>query len=370
MAVAGVEITRREPYADKQSFGDVGAYERIDGVLTFAVDPDNEANRPIVDLGLAPRDAEGRVRFQSDFSLLVPENPERGNRRLIVDVVNRGNRLAGRMFNCAPTLLGNPGEILQGDGFLFRRGYSVVAIGWQWDVYRSEALLGMEAPYAENDGKPVRGQIVVEIRPNVVEKTRTLTNRTHRPSPVADLDDPGAVLLVHDWEDGPYTEIPRSQWRFARESDDGVVASKEHIYLESGFQPGKIYTIVYITEGAPVVGAGLLAVRDVAAWLRHPSESNPIESGFERTYGYGVSQTGRFLRCFIHLGLNLDEKGQIVYDGLFAHIAGGRRGEFNHRFAQPSQQSAPGFGQLFPFADNDMADPFTEKKDGLLNRLR
>ncbi len=37
MAVVEVEITRKEPYAGKQSFGDVGAYERIDGVLTFAV---------------------------------------------------------------------------------------------------------------------------------------------------------------------------------------------------------------------------------------------------------------------------------------------------------------------------------------------
>ena len=66
MPVIDVEVTGREPYADGLPFGDTGVYERIDGVLTFAVDPENEANRPIVDLDLAPRDAEGRVRFRSD----------------------------------------------------------------------------------------------------------------------------------------------------------------------------------------------------------------------------------------------------------------------------------------------------------------
>jgi hypothetical protein len=104
--------------------------------------------------------------------------------------------------------------------------------------------------------------------------------------------------------------------------------------------------------------------------LRHASEINPVTGGFERVYGYGVSQTGRLLRHFIYLGLNLDESDRLVYDGLLPHIAGGRRGEFNHRFAQPSQQHTPGFGHLFPFADNPLTDPLSWRTDGLLNRLR
>ena len=118
------------------------------------------------------------------------------------------------------------------------------------------------------------------------------------------------------------------------------------------------------------MGTGLLAVRDVASLLRNPSALNPVEGGFERVYAYGVSQTGRLLRHFLYLGLNVDEEGRVVYDGLLAHVAGGRRGEFNHRFAQPSVQSMPGFGHLFPFADDETTDPLTERKDGLLNRLR
>ena len=182
------------------------------------------------------------------------------------------------------------------------------------------------------DGRSVEGQAVVEIRPNVLEHTRLLANRLHRPYPVKDPDSLDARLLVRDWEDGPETEVPRSSYRFAREVDGRVMPSLEHVYFEPGFKPGKIYRIVYPADRAVVVGAGLLAVRDTAVWLRHPSALNPVDAGFERAYAYGVSQTGRMLRHFLYLGLNVDEHGRKVYDGLLPHVAGGRRGEFNHRF--------------------------------------
>lgn len=339
-------------------------------MLTIAVDPANEVNRTIVDLELAPRDAQGRVCFRSDFVLLIPQTPANGNRRLVVDVVNRGRkRIVGTFNRATPTLEASP-DIPSGDGFLFRHGYSVVSIGWQWDVYRSDALLGLEPPYAQHDGQPVQGQATVEIRPNVTQTSCLLANRIHRPNPVADVDEPQARLLVRDWEDGPDTEIPRHTWRFARESAEGVATSPEHIYMASGFEPGKIYTVVYTAAAAPVVGSTLLSVREVAVWLRHASDLNPVTEGFERVYAYGISQTGRLLRHFLYLGLNLDEAGRIVYDGMLPHVAGGRRGEFNHRFGQPSQQAAPGFGQRFPFADEAMADPYSGVTDGLLSRLR
>ncbi len=370
MAVIAVDIKQRQPYAGGQAFGHTGPYERIDGILTIAVDPLHEANQTIVDLPLAPRDAQGRVCFHADFVLLAPQTPDHGNRRLVVDVVNRGRkRVVGTLNRAAPTLEASP-EIPAGDGFLFRHGYSVVSIGWQWDVYRSDALLGLEPPYAQQGGQPLQGQATVEIRPNVTETTRLLANRIHRPTPVADVDEPQATLYVREWEDGPDTVIPRSAWRFARESPDGIEPSHEHIYMASGFEPGKIYTVVYTAAAAPVVGSTLLAVREVAVWLRHVSDLNPVSGGFERVYAYGVSQTGRLLRHFLYLGLNVDEAGRLVYDGMLPHIAGGRRGEFNHRFAQPSQQAAPGFGQRFPFADETTTAPYAGQTDGLLSRLR
>ena len=160
MAVIEVEISRRNAYAGGQAFGEHGPYDRIDGILDFGVDPNDKANEGIVDLDLAPRDAEGRVRFRSDFTLLTPKDHQRGNRRLIVDIVNRGRRRVVGTFNRAPTPAEGSADVPPGDGFLFRHGYSVVSIGWQWDVYRSEALMGLEAPYALVNGRPVRGQTI------------------------------------------------------------------------------------------------------------------------------------------------------------------------------------------------------------------
>ena len=370
MPVTEVKLTHHAPYAAGQPFGDAGTYERIDGVITFAVEPDHAANGTIVDLKLAPRDSKGRVQFRSDFVLLLPQSAERGNGALIVDVVNRGRKRVVSTFNRAPGTAGDTWEMDPGDGFLFRHGFSVVSIGWQWDVYRSDALLGLEAPCAEIEGKPVKGLSCVEIRPNVLERTRLLANRNRQPYPAVDPDDPAATLTVRDWEDGPDTVIPRGRWVFGREAEGEIVPSREHIHFPDGFQAGRIYHIVYTAEGAPIAGGGLLAVREVATWLRHPSALNPAENGYERVYGYGVSQTGRLLRHFLYAGLNLDEEGRSVFDGLLPHVAGGRRGEFNHRFAQPSQQSAPGFGQLFPFADDPITDPLTKQTDGLLSRVR
>ena len=362
------EITNRTAYAEGRAFGEVGPYERVDGVLTFAVDPASEANASLTDLSLPPRDDAGLVRFASDLSLLVPADPALGNRRVIIDVVNRGRRRVVSTFNLADLAESNrrsSTEIPVGDGFLFDRGYAIASVGWQWDVFRSDMLMGIEPPIA-----PVRGDVLVEIRPDVLQYTRTLANRVHKPYRAADVDDPTARLLVKDWEDGPYSELPRGAWRFAQESAGGVIPSDEHVYLESGFQPGKIYHVVYTVEGSPISAGSMLALREAATFLRYPGELNPVAPGFDRAYAYGVSQTGRLLRHFIYLGLNVDEAGRIAFDGLLPHVAGGRRGEFNQRFGQPSVQSTPGFAHLFPFADDVQTDPFSETADGLLSRLR
>ena len=362
MPVMDVKIRRRTPLTD--------TYTRTDGVVTFAVDPANPANAGIVDLEYAPLDAAGRVRFESDFTLVAPTDAGPGNGRLLVEVVNRGRRRTIAFFNRAPAPPIDSDAIPVGDGFLMRQGYSVLSVGWQWDVYRSDALLGLDAPAIRIDGAPVTGQCCVEIRPNAPETTRLLANRAHRPYPAANLDDPAALLTVRDWEDGPDTVIPRAQWQFAQETADGVIPSAEHIYLAAGFQPGRIYNCIYTAARPVVVGCGMLAIREAASWLRGASGNDAIAGGFAKIYGHGVSQSGRLLRTLLYCGLNVDEAGQPVFDGLLPHVAGGRRGEFNHRFAQPSAQSAPGFGQQFPFADNELTDPLTEQTDGLLRRLR
>ncbi|HLF77791.1 MAG TPA: alpha/beta hydrolase domain-containing protein [Dehalococcoidia bacterium] len=369
MPVIDVKITERKPYAGGRSFSEAGAYEQIDGLLTFAVDPNHEANSTITDLKLAPRDSAGQVRFRADFSLLQPVKAPSSNGRLVIDLVNRGRKLFDR-FNRATVQPGAmPGDD-PGDGFLFKNGWSVGSIGWQWDVIRHGGLLGFDAPPVLDEGLPLTGQSMVTLRPNFPERTCLLANRTHEPYRPVRLDDPNARMYLRDHENGADTPIPREAWKFARENADGsVVPSREHVYMEAGFQPGKVYNLVYEADGARVGGAGLLAFRDFATFLRQDHAQHDIRAS-QWVYGFGVSQTGRVIRQYLYAGLNLNEAGTKAYDGLLVHVAGARRGEFNARFGQPSVSITPGFGGLFPFGDDEATDPFSGVSDGLLKRQR
>jgi hypothetical protein len=171
---------------------------------------------------------------------------------------------------------------------------------------------------------------------------------------------------------GPYGEartIARDRWRFARAVDGQAVEDDGHIWLDGGFEAGLTYDVLYTPLNCPVVGAGLLATRDLASYLRY-EESAPTAGAINHAIAEGQSQCGRFLRTFLHLGLNNDEAERPVFDGVLAHIAGGRRGEFNNRHGQPSVQPTPLFGHLFPFADEPQTDPLTGRTGGLLDRQR
>jgi hypothetical protein len=377
MAVAHLEVTRRGEFAFD--------YERIDGKLHFAVDPTHPANARIVDLDKAPRDDRGRVRFWADFVLLQPSDAQRANRRLLYYVVNRGlrvgvpfNRFAVRLPTLPPT-----DDIDVGDGFLMKRGWTVAMCGWQWDVQRQPGLMGLEAPQALGaDGKPTQGRVAVAFQPNEHHAYHPLSHlplhpppgrqsNAHRPYPVADVDDPTAVLTVSESRMGPWTTIPRERWRFARDEGGRPVADDSFVWLEGGFQSGTWYEVVYTTRICPVVGTGLLATRDCVSWLRNESSAdNPAAGRLDYTYGHGRSQCGRFLRQFVYDGLNLDEAGRQVFHGLIPDVAGARRGEFNQRYGQPSETNPRGFGGLFPFASDDLTDPLTGRTDGLLRRQR
>lgn len=372
MAVIQLEIQSKTPYEGGREFGAGGAYERLDGLIHFGVDPGSTANREIVDLDKAERGADGLVHFQSDFCLLQPVDVQRSNRRLLFDVANRGRRNLTGIFNRASRPQLATEAIDPGDGFLMRRAWTLAWCGWQWDVVRSPALMGLEAPQALENGAPIEGQVLVQFQPVSRLADHLLCDRVHRPYAAADVSQPDAVLEVRDWLDGPATVIPRERWRFAQERDGRVMEDEASVWLEDGFEPGRFYEVVYRTKTCPVVGAGLLAVRDAASFLKNGSESegNPCAGRIDRTFGYGVSQTGRFLRHFLYLGLNLDEQRRQVFDGLLPHVAGARRGQFNHRFAQPSQQNTPDFGHLMPFTAGDQTDPVTGVSDGLLHRQR
>ena len=372
MPVTRLEITSQEPFADGQSFGEVGSYTQIDGTAHFAVDPLHPANETIADIKLAPRNADGLVEFSADFRILRPDDPGKGNRRLLLDVLNRGKALALRNINSAPDIAPDA-PMDPGNGFLMRQGYTIVWCGWQHDVPDMPGLLRIHSPEAMEDGKPVSGRIVVTFQPNAVVESQYLSDRMHRAYPCNKLEDWESVMTVQDDEDAREQIIPRKQWWFARLEDGRLIPDPCYVHLEGGFQPGKVYQVIYTTTGAPIAGLGLAATRDIASGLKYgdaPTLTLPRgERELEQAYAFGVSQSGRFLRSFLYHGLNYDENGRAVFDGFMPHVAGGKRGEFNQRFAQPSSQATRSVNSLFPFADAPQTDPDTGLTDGLLSRL-
>ena len=379
MALTRLEIVRREPFEDGSPFGETGPYERIDAVAHYAVDPAHPANEGIVDLDRAERAPDGKVRFSGDATFLVPVDSARANRALLLDVPNRGNRIAMRSFNMAPFDLMPTDEITPGDGFLLERGWCIAWCGWQWDVPHPSVRLGLRAPVVPRAHRTPAGRMQLRIQPDRATDTFALTDHhvgsvgNHAPIPTHDPDDREAVLWVreHLFDDAP-VRIPRDRWAFARGSGDGegsTIPDPGSVRLAGGFEPGRVYDLVYTPAECPVVGAGLLAVRDLATWARRCADA-PTAGRVDHAIAQGVSQCGRFLRTFLHAGLNRDENGRRVFDGVHVHVAGGRRGEFNHRYGQPSVQPTPSLGHRIPFADDPQTDPRSGRRAGLLDRQR
>ena len=369
MPVTKIEIKSRTTFAGGQAFGDAGAYEQMDGVVHFAVDPDSAANETIADIKLAPRNGQGLVEFSSDFRILAPVDQGLGNRRLFLDVLNRGKNSAFKNFNSSPdNALDGPPD--PGNGFLMRQGYTVAWCGWQYDVPEVPGIMGIRVPDAADAAGPISGKIVMTFQTNAPTQVQLLSNRGHRAYPANNLEDWNSVMTVQEHEDAPEEVIPRDQWSFSWLENGRKVPDAQHAYLEAGFQPGKVYQVIYTTTGAPVAGLGLPATREFASFLRYGSvaQGNPCASNIERAYTSGVSQSGRFLRLFLYLGVNRDEEGRTVFEGFIPHVAGGKRGEFNQRFAQPSSQAARSTNSLFPFSDIDQTDPETGLTDGVLSR--
>jgi hypothetical protein len=369
MAVTKLLITSRRPFAQEKAFGNVGPYEQLDGIVHCAVDPSHLANYLITDLKLAPQDANGQVHFSADWRLLRPVEPQRGNHRLLFDILNRGRGPVLRNINSAPDVL--PTEPLDpGNGFLMRQGYTVAWCGWQHDVPDAPGLMRIRAPEAVSAEGPISGNIVVTFVLDAPARVQYLADRIHRAYPTHQLDDQDAVLTEQDHEDAPERIIPRDQWGFARLDNGRVVPDASHVHMGSGFKPGKVYQVIYTTTGAPIAGCGLLATRDLGSFLKYGAaeEGNPCAGDLEYAYSFGVSQSGRFLRHFLYLGLNQDEQDRLVFDGLIPHVGGGKHGEFNHRFAQPSSQASRSPNSRFPYSDITQTDPETGHTAGLLSR--
>ncbi len=367
--VVRVEIERREVILDGRSFGTVGPYEKIVGVVYFAFDPDNPYNARIVDLELAPRNAEGLVEARANFTVLRPLRPQPNGGVAFVEVSNRGGKASLRYFNDAGGRSLDPTDPEHfGDGLLMRLGLTVIWVGWQWDVPLREGLLRLHVPATAGPaGEPLIGLARSDWTVDRPTRVLDLAHRDHIAYPVHDPDDPRVVLTVRDGRLAPRREVPRSEWRFARLEGDVVVPDHTHIHSEARFEAGKIFELVYTAAEPRVVGLGLAAIRDMISFAKYdPASPFPVRHGI----AVGISQTGRFLRHYTYQGFNTDEEGRKALDGLMIHTAGAGRGSFNHRFAQPSRDAHRYSAffyptDIFPFTARTQTDPATAKTDGL-----
>ncbi|MBK9168494.1 MAG: hypothetical protein IPM24_13640 [Bryobacterales bacterium] len=366
-AVLRLEVTERSDVLDGKSFGKAGPYERLSGSAYFAVDPKLPANRIIRDIDLAPRNEKGLVEFSSDFYVLKPRNPVSGNGAVLYEVSNRGRKGMLSFFNRASGSLDPRLPEHFGDGFLLEQGYTLLWLGWQFDVPRTEGLVRLSAPVA---GQGITGLVRSEFIPDEKIYTQLLADRAHVPYEPAVPDDPAATLTVRPRRDAPRQVIPRNRWKLV----EGTHAS-----MEAGFEPGLIYEVVYRAKNPTLVGLGPTAIRDMVSFLKHGGAlgTNFVLSDqrrfIKRAYGFGVSQSSRFLRTFLYFGFNADEQNRQVFDGVLAHVGGGGRGSFNHRFAQASRDGHPFFNlfyptDIYPFADLPQSDPETGLNEGILSR--
>jgi alpha/beta hydrolase family protein len=370
--VVRVDIASREDVLGGQPFGDGGAYERITGRVYFSVAVANKHNRGIVDLENAVNLKDGEVEFWSDFLLVRPKEAAHGNGTLLLEVPNRGHpRILSVVDGGSEDLSKDAG-----DGWFLRHGYTVAALGWQWDAAGDDALR-LYTPVAKDHGHTISGLLRGDVMPAKPMQDLPLghlmgSNIGGTEYPAAAPDDPRNVLTVRDSPLAPHTVIARSQWSFGHLVDGKVEPSDRYIHLQGGFQPGKIYEYIYVVKDPVVAGLGFAAVRDFASYVKHnPDAIAPAA----RVVGEGISQNGRYLRDFLYQGFNTDEQGRMALDGVLAHVAGAGRGNFNYRFCQPSRDAQPTSSLLFPtdifpFTDEPEIDPLTRASGGLLDRVR
>ena len=369
--VTRVEITSRVDVLGGKAFGSVGAYEKLYGTVYFAVDPNNEHNKIIADLDKAPKNSEGKVEFSSDLFILMPKDPSKANGVAFFDKVNRGNKLLMSAFNRAGRSVDPTAEADFGDGYLMREGYTLVAVGWQFDVRkdRNPGLIGLNTPIATDNGQTITGWLNQEIV--LRQSTDSFEyNRDTWKYPPLDPEDPAYRLTESGFAvQGPVVAaprlIPREDWAFGRIENGQIVLDTNYLWMKDGFKGGHTYEITYQTKDPPVAGLGFAAIRDMASEVKNNPDA--IFSA-QYAYTYGTSQTGRSQRQLVYEGFTTDEQGRQAIDALFINTGGSSLGSFNERFAVPWELGAF-YHTKFPIRYEMRNDPVTGKRDGLGARV-
>jgi hypothetical protein len=369
--ITSLQINSIAPFAAGMAFGETGAYERVSGVARGELDPADPRNRVIVNLDRAPRNARGKVEYETDFFMLRPADSARGNHKILYEVNNRGRKfLMHWMMDASPQAASannDPKDAKDaGNGLFLRQGYTIAWSGWDADAPRTGNGMAMKVPVATDAGKPLTRR----IREEVVNGTRgPLTDVLRLSYETVSRDQTRALLTERRREADKPREIPPSGWQW--------IDSRTIRLLPEGTkpQPGTLYELRYEAQNPKVLGIGFAATRDFVSFLRHAASDdnllpNPAGRGMRAALGVGISQSGRYLRDHISQGFNQDESGQRVFDGVLAHISGVGRVFLNDEFAEPARTNTQHEDHTypenaFPFSTAMMKDPVTGKSGSL-----
>ena len=314
------------------------AYQQIAGRAFGELDPKLPHNAIIQDIELA-KDAEGKVRYVSSFVIYKPVDAAKASGLMWHDVPNRG-----RVFPFAPQ------ERAAGDVML--------ASAWQGDnsgattVRATASVAGMQflqVPVARGaGGAAITGQVFGRIVNRSGAASQPLMVQTNPvPYKPVSLDTSKSTLVSRSAENqrGEVTgeqAIAPSDWAWAKcDAANPFPGNPDatHICLKNGFDAQKLYQVVFTAADPYVLGIGFAAYRDMGTFFKTAAADdtgtpNPVAKVVTHSIARGISQSGNYLRGWLHLGFNQAENGAVVHEGMWPIIAG-RRIALNFRWAQP-----------------------------------
>jgi hypothetical protein len=352
---------RESPAFGGQIFGQAGQYEVLSGHFFGEIDPKDSHNSIIMDLQFAPRNARGMVEYSAAFALAKPIDMSKSNQVLYYTVSNRGR--------------GAP--VGSDDGRIN------LLSGWQGDLRPRPEAETIVVPMARKpDGSPLTGPVLERLINIPAGSTTVDLGATpyvgltyQRP---LTLDTTKATLMRRRSQNAPAAAVPSRDWAFADCSAKPFPGDPDpgKLCVKGGFDPASEYVLTFTAEDPLVLGIGFAATRDLNSFLHYAAQDdsatpNPLARQIKWVISRGDSQSGNFIRSFIHLGFNQDEAGRMVWDGANPHIAA-RQLALNFRFAVGGGYAAvyqPGSEGVQWWTD--YPDPVRHRTTaGLLDRCR
>ena len=364
------------------------AFEQLTGRAFGELDPNDPHNALITDIAIAPRNSNGKVEYIASWRLRKPKDMGTASGVMWHDVPNRGGDVTFPVDS-------------------FAAMDTQLLSGWQGDnaggtsvPTNVQCVPDAQGNYTPPCAAPsfahhyVKTPVLAGIQGQILGR---IVNRSGDAAPLNVMGNPipyfpadpdsnaGDTLTIHTHETVPgvVTEggtVANSDWKFCGGGTFAaplpVTTLPVQVCINGGFDPAKLYQLVYTVRDPYVLGTGTAAFRDVQSFFRYTAHddfgnANPVAGRIDKAIVRGSSQSGNFTRHLIFLGMNEDESGRIVHDGAWPLIAG-RRVSNNSRWGQPDGvlelyqmgSEGPQWWQTFPDRVRDL------HPGGILDRCR